>query len=74
MKSAFFTRRSYHGCLIGLSVAGAVISALIQMADGRWDLGVLAVSAGVFAVLTLVLGLVTLVLYISYLGDARDSF
>ena len=59
---------------IGLSVASVVISALSLMADSTWDLGVLAVSAGVFAVLTLVLGLVTLVLYISYLGSARDSF
>ncbi len=59
---------------IGLSVASVVISALSLMADSTWDLGVLAVSAGVFAVLTLVLGLVTLVLYISYLGNARDSF
>lgn len=59
---------------IGLSVASVVISALSLMADNTWDLGVLAVSAGVFAVLTLVLGLVTLVLYISYLGNARDSF
>ena len=59
---------------IGLSVASVVISALSLMADSTWDLGVLAVSAGVFAVLTLVLGLVTLVLYISYLGEARDSF
>ena len=59
---------------IGLSVASVVISALSLMADSTWDLGVLAVSAGVFAVLALVLGLVTLVLYISYLGNARDSF
>ena len=59
---------------IGLSVASVVISALSLMADSTWDLGVLAVSAGVFAVLALVLGLVTLVLYISYLGEARDSF
>lgn len=59
---------------IGLSVASVVISALSLMADSTWDLGVLAVSAGVFAVLALVLGLVTLVLYISYLGSARDSF
>ena len=59
---------------IGLSVASVVISALSLMADSTWDLGVLAVSAGIFAVLALVLGLVTLVLYISYLGNARDSF
>ena len=59
---------------IGLSVASVVISALSLMADSTWDLRVLAVSAGVFAVLALVLGLVTLVLYISYLGEARDSF
>ena len=59
---------------IGLSVASVVISALSLMADSTWDLGVLAVSAGAFAVLALVLGLVTLVLYISYLGNARDSF
>ena len=59
---------------IGLSVASVVISALSLMADSTWDLGVLAVSAGVFAVLALVLGLVTLVLYISYLSNARDSF
>ena len=59
---------------IGLSVASVVISALSLMADSTWDLGVLAVSAGVFAVLALVLGLVTLVLYISYLGEARASF
>ena len=59
---------------IGLFVASVVISALSLMADSTWDLGVLAVSAGVFAVLALVLGLVTLVLYISYLGNARDSF
>ena len=59
---------------IGLSVASVVISALSLMADSTWDLGALAVSAGVFAVLALVLGLVTLVLYISYLGNARASF
>ena len=59
---------------IGLSVASVVISALSLMADSTWDLGVLAVSAGVYAVLALVLGLVTLVLYSSYLGNARDSF